>query len=115
MREAADADAVVMCRRLSERSRTIRLIRPPQALSRPGVPARRRGRTRCPTRLLDLNLLNVGQEGVVCSHALRGVIGCGSLDFCRRWLTPYWLFRPPPAGRGGGLYRGPAFPNMGWR
>jgi hypothetical protein len=30
--------------------------------------------------LLDVNSLNVGQEGAVCSHVFEAVIGYGSLD-----------------------------------
>ena len=34
------------------------------------------------------------------------VIGCGSLDICRLWLTPYWLVSPLTAVRGEWLKRG---------
>jgi hypothetical protein len=34
------------------------------------------------------------------------VIGCGSLDFCRLWLTSYWLAGSLTAVRGEWLKRG---------
>ena len=48
------------------------------------------------------NLLNSGQEGVVCSHALRG----GDSGVARSipvacWLTTYWLASPVTAAAAG--------------
>src|ERR1700758_712428 len=40
------------------------------------------------------------------------VIGCGSLDICRRWLTSYWLAGPLTAVRGEWLKRGLHCPKL---
>jgi len=40
------------------------------------------------------------------------VIGCGSLDICRLWLTSYWLAGPLTAVRGEWLKR-LALPKVG--
>lgn len=41
------------------------------------------------------------------------VIGCGSLDICRLWLTSYWLAGPVTADPRGVAEERPALPKAG--
>jgi hypothetical protein len=41
------------------------------------------------------------------------VIGCGSLDICRLWLTSYWLAGPVTADPRGVAEERPALPKVG--
>jgi hypothetical protein len=60
------------------------------------------------------SLLNVGQEGVVCSHALRGGDWVWLVQIpVAFWLTSYWLASPVAADPRGVAEERPALPKVG--